>query len=197
MSLDSDLIRLIKTQSLPNKKYGEKKFDLKNLIQELRFDHMGIAGTDRNWFILPEEDIIPQQFRGHFQSGDHNTTSSHNTHSKTIGTFQVRGTTSMSTKSLSCEIFKQVRYPLVLGGFIWQRFRGKGGHNPRITTFYIPCKLVNGKGSTYMQHLTRFNKINRDICPRQAMLDDIITEAFKWKVYEYQIIIMVEINVYV
>ena len=29
------------------------------------------------------------------------------------------------------------------------------------------------------------------------MLDDLITEAFKWKVYEYQIIIMVEINVYV
>ena len=48
-----------------------------------------------------------------------------------------------------------------------------------------------------MQHLTRFNKINRYICPRQAMLDDLITEAFKWKVYGDQIIIMGEINVYV
>ena len=48
LSLDSDLIGLIKPQSLPNKKCGEKKFDLTNIMKELRFDHMRLAGTDRN-----------------------------------------------------------------------------------------------------------------------------------------------------
>ena len=74
-------------------------------MQELGFDHMGLVGTYQNWFLLPGEDILPKRFRGHFQSGDLATTSSHKTHSNTLGAFQVVGTTRMSTKSLPCKIF--------------------------------------------------------------------------------------------
>ena len=55
---------------------------------------------------------------------------------------------------------------------------------------------MNGAGYAYMQHLTSFNKINRDIFPRQAMLDDIITDTVKWKEDGDQIIIMDDINSY-
>ena len=48
-----------------------------------------------------------------------------------------------------------------------------------------------------MQHLTRFNKINRYICPSQAMLDEISIETVKWNEYGDQIIIMGDINEYV
>ena len=96
-------------------------------MQELRFDHMGLAGTYWNWFLLPEEDITPQRFWVHFESGDLATTSSHKTHSNTLGTFQVGENTSMSTKSYSCKIIKQGRYPSGIGRFTWQRFRYKGG----------------------------------------------------------------------
>ena len=61
---------------------------------------MVLAGTDGNWFLLPEEDKIPQHLQGHLQSGDLATTSSHNTHDNTLGKFQVSGTTRMTIKSL-------------------------------------------------------------------------------------------------
>ena len=48
-----------------------------------------------------------------------------------------------------------------------------------------------------MQHLTRFNQINIYIFPIQAILDDLSTGGFKWKVYGDQIIIMGDINAYV
>ena len=81
----------------------------------------------------------------------------------------------MSTKSLSCKIIKQGRDTSGLLRFTRQRFRGKGGHTLIIKTFYRPCKPAKGAGYAQKKHLTRFNKINRDICPRQAMMDDLST----------------------
>ena len=41
-----------------------------------------------------------------------------------------------------------------------------------------------------MQYLTRFNKINRHVCPRQAIMYDLRTEMLKWKEDGDQIITM-------
>ena len=98
----STLIGIINLQRLSNKKCIKNNFDLKNLMQEPSFDHMGLSGTYRNWFLLQEEDRITQRFWGNFHSGDLATNPYHNTHSNTLATFQLGVTTSMYTKSLSC-----------------------------------------------------------------------------------------------
>ena len=102
----------------------------------------------------------------------------------------------MSTKSLTCKIFKQRRYPSGLGRFIWQVFIGKGYHTLMIAIRYRPCKSVNVAGSAYMQHLTRFNQISIYICPRQDITDKLSKETVKWKEDGDQIIIMGDINAY-
>ena len=89
---------------------------------------MGLARIERNWYPLSEDDRILHGFQEHLQSGDLATTSFHNTYSNTVGTFQLGGTTSMSTKSLSCEKIKQGRYPSGLDIFEWKRFSGKAAH---------------------------------------------------------------------
>ena len=48
MSLDSSLIGVINPQILSNKKLCKKNLDLIKIMQELRFDHVKLTGTDWN-----------------------------------------------------------------------------------------------------------------------------------------------------
>ena len=42
------------------------------------FDHIGLADTGRHWPSLPEDDRIPQRFRGYFMSQQLDTTTAYN-----------------------------------------------------------------------------------------------------------------------
>lgn len=160
---------------------------------------MGVAEAGRKWNSLRDDDSLPYRFRGHFPGGQLKCTPSFNRHDNFLGSYQVGGTISMSTKGFVGRIIPEDcgSDPLGLGRFSWHRIREKGGLTLRVLTFYRPCTPGQGTGSAYGQQLRFFDNIDRYACPRQAMLDDMRELIDEWKKTGEQVICMGDANEHV
>jgi len=58
---------------------------------------------------------------------------------------------------------------------------------------YCPCK-ADGALSTYQQHLQTLGKLKRDICPKQAILDDLANEITVWQEAGDTVIVAADFN---
>eukprot|EP00957_Ditylum_brightwellii_P151455 11533858-Ditylum_brightwellii.AAC.1 len=77
-----------------------KKIELTYTTREYGFGHLGLSDVGRNWGFMDGEDRPPACFRGHFHTGKLAMTTSHNTHDKISGKYQVGGTASITTGNL-------------------------------------------------------------------------------------------------
>ncbi len=62
-----------------------------------------------------------------------------------------------------------------LGRWVWTRYKGRGNHSLRVITAYRPDP-PQGPFTVYAQQNAYFHSIGRDICPRQALLIDLLEE---------------------
>ena len=67
---------------------------------EKGFDHIGLADTGRDWPSLPDEDKIPQIFRGNFIRQQVDSATSYNQNDTLSGSYQYGGTLSLSMSNL-------------------------------------------------------------------------------------------------
>jgi hypothetical protein len=172
--LDVLLVAFLNIQTLPEKRWGMKNFDLSNLIREYNFGHIGLVEPNQNWYLLQEEDRLRESFCGHFNRGQFTFTSAHNIHDKTSGKYQIGGTVSITTGNLIGRLDGPGgRDPTGLGRFSWHRMRERGEITLRIMTFYRPCKSGNGTASVYSQQLLHLNATGRFQCPRNALMQDV------------------------
>jgi len=71
--------------------------------------------------------------------------------------------------------------------------RGLHSHLVRIISLYQPCK-ADAALSTYQQHLRTLGKLKRDVCPKQAILDDLAKEIMAWQEAGDTVIIAADFN---
>ena len=90
----------INIHTLPESHKGEKNFDLTNMMLEKVFEYIGLADTGQHWPSLPDEDKIPQRFKGHFISQLFDSTNSYNRYDTLSGSYQYGGTLSLSAGNL-------------------------------------------------------------------------------------------------
>ena len=142
---------------------------------EKGFDHIGLADTGSHWPPLPEEDKIPQIFRGRFISQQLDSTTSYNWHDTLSGSYQYGGTLILSIGNLVGRTIEGGRYLSGLGRWSWLRFRGKREVSLRIANIYrpVPPSAGGGSGSVYAQNLTHFYNINIIQCPIVAFIEEL------------------------
>mmetsp|Transcript_53808 Transcript_53808/g.161028 ORF Transcript_53808/g.161028 Transcript_53808/m.161028 type:complete len:426 (-) Transcript_53808:3458-4735(-) len=194
---DELLIGYSNCQLLPPTRTGAKNFDQTNLILDYNFDHVGLAETGRYWPLVADDDRLPQRFRSHFLSKKLYCTTACNKHDKVSGSYQLGGTSSLSTGNLVGRIIGANEDSSGLGRWTWQRFRGQGEATTCIVSCYKPVPPNEGSGSVYAQKLTFLSSINREVCPRQAFLDGLASAVTEWKAAGNQLLIMGDINEYI
>jgi len=83
--------------------------------------------------------------------------------------------------------------PLGLGHWCWVLLCSQNSHNIWVVSMYHPCK-VDRALSTYQQHLCTLGQLKRDICPKQAILDDLAKENTLWQEAGKMVIIAADFN---
>ena len=161
-------------------------------MNDKKFDHTRLSDTVRHWPSLPEDDRIPQRFRGHFMSHKLDATTVYNFHDSLSGTYRHGGISILATGNLIWRRVQYGRYTSGIGRWSWQQFRGRWDASIHIITFYRPVPPVagGGPGSVYAQHLNHLSNLKRRECTIIAFLSDLSDDINTWKSKGFQIIIM-------
>jgi len=99
----------------------------------------------------------------------------------------------VATNELSHRALKPGDDPLSLGHWCWVALRILHSHHVWIILMYWPCKAVWAL-STYQQHLWTLGKLKQDLCPKQAILDDLAKEITAWQEAGNMVIIVTDFN---
>jgi len=83
--------------------------------------------------------------------------------------------------------------PTGLGRWSWIRLTGKGHQTTQFVALYCTC-YSDGPLSTYQQHCHGLAKLDRNDCPREAILSDLASEVRSWQDAGEAIIILTDFN---
>ena len=95
-------------------------------MNDKKFYHISISDTGRYWPSLPEDDIFPQRFRGHFMSQELDATTAYNCHDSISVPCQHGGTSILTMGNLIGRRVQSGRDTSGLGMWSWKQFRGRG-----------------------------------------------------------------------
>ena len=123
---DKDLLLgWLKIHYIPSSRKGENNFDLSLLMNNKNFDHVGHSDIRRHWTSLPDDNRIPQRFRGKFMSQQLETMTAYDHHDYLLGTYQNGGTSSLTTGDIIWRRTELGRYNSRLGRWPWQQLIGR------------------------------------------------------------------------
>ena len=95
-------------------------------MNDMKFDHIGLAETSIHWPYLREEYRIPQRFRVNFMIHQLDLNKACNEHGPFLGYSQYVGTAKIFTGNLTGRNMEYGKYPSALGIWSWEKFRVQG-----------------------------------------------------------------------
>jgi hypothetical protein len=106
---------------------------------------------------------------------------------------QYGGVALLSTTQAAHRVLSSGKDPAGMGRWTWTHYQGKATVSLKVVSAYRPC-LSDGALGTYSQQVNHLYEQNDDRCPRQAFLEDLKIEAYKWITAGEQVIIMLDAN---
>ena len=91
---------ILKYSLYPQLKKRGNNFDLSHIMNNNKFNHVGLADTGIHWKYLPYDNRTPQIFHRHFMSQQLDYASAYNHHGILSGAYQHGRTTSLTTGKL-------------------------------------------------------------------------------------------------
>jgi hypothetical protein len=130
-----------------------------------------------DWRLLKEQEKLPTRTK---ECWDQKHVSwSHNRTSPPRQPRQYGGTALFSTNKAAHRAVEKGYDEQNLGGWTWTRYKGKSNQTLWVITAYRP-NPPQGPFTVYAQQNAFFHSINREICPRQAFLMDLLHEIKKF-----------------
>jgi hypothetical protein len=168
-----------------------KNTTIRESINYLGANIIGLAETNLHWKKLPGKDRWDERSRGWWDNSKH--VISYNTLSSPQFTHQPGGTLSITRGDTSFRVISQGCDKSNMGRWSWTLISGRRGVTTRIITAYRPC-ASKGLKSTYMQHKRVLDAKKINTCPRKHMLDELCTALTAWIESGNQIILLIDLN---
>jgi len=154
----------------PTQKGKFKEDNIRLGLQKWEFDIFGMAETNLDWRVLPENDKLPNRTK---EWWEHQHVSwAHNQTSAPRQAIQYGGTALFSNNKAAHRVIGKGLDESNLGRWAWTRYKGKGNHTLRVLVAYRP-NPPQGPYTVYAQQNAYFHSVNRSICPRHAFLTDL------------------------
>jgi len=177
---------------LANPEACDMKLDLlRRWVQTNDVDIFGGVELGTCWDLIDYPRRLPQLTRGWWEAVQWSV--SYNRLEKHSTTVQPGGTGIAVFNKLAHHAQKAGDDPTGLGRWSWVRLKGQGGRIIRIIALYRPCRS-DGPLSTYQQHCRGLTKLNRNECPRAAVLTDLTLEVRNWQEEGDEIILLTDFN---
>ncbi len=119
---------------------------------------------------------------------------SHNTTFPPINKKQYGGTVIFSINDTAHRVIAKGYDNSHLVRWCWTTLRGKDHHKLTLISAYRPNPPSTGVMGAYAQHSKYFNSISRNICPREAFLQDLHEEIGRFQEQGRHIIVMLDGN---
>jgi len=173
---------------------GDGALKLHALLQftlAFQVDVFAAAELNTCWDVLPPDQRLPSFTKGWWENSQWIV--SYNRNESPHSAYQPGGTAVVVTNKLSHSALKPGDDPIGLGRWCWIKLRGTHAHHTRIVSMYRPCK-ADGILTSYQQQLRTLGKLNRDICPKQAILDDLAKQISEWQAAGDTVIVAADFN---
>lgn len=147
-------------------------------MEEMRFDIFGITENNLYWPWVPREWRLRERLERLFPANEIRVTWAYNQNDKPEKVKQWGGTSQVCRGKAMLKFFERGSDPTKLGRWTWQKFRGANGRKLKVISAYRPCDKRNSSGTqnTFHQHRHHLLKLNRNVNPRQAILQDLAEE---------------------
>jgi hypothetical protein len=160
-------------------------------INKYDFDIFGMAETNTNWRLCPEQDKL--YFRTKEWWDSVHLSHSHNCTSRPTAPHQWGGTALFSLNKSSHRVIGKGADETKLGRWCWTLYRGRNNHTLRLYTGYCP-NPPSGPLSVYAQHRRYLTSHNDMRCPREAFIQDICKSINKANEEGNHIILLIDGN---
>jgi len=154
-----------------------KEDNIRQGITKWDIDIFGMAEVNLDWRLVKEQDRLPTRTKEWWPQ--QYVCWAHN---KTIEPRQPRqygGTAIFSVNKAALRAIDKGCDGSNLGRWAWTKYKGKSNKTLRIITAYRP-NPPQGPFTIYAQQNAHFHTIQREICPRQAFLVDLIVDLRKF-----------------
>ena len=167
-----------------------KEDNIRQGITKWDIDIFGMAEVNLDWRLVKEQDRLPTRTKEWWPQ-QHVCWA----HNKTFEPRQPRqygGTAIFSVNKAALRATDKDCDGSYLGRWAWTKYKGKSNKTLRIITAYRP-NPPQGPFTVYAQH-AHLHTIQRDICPRQAFLVDLIVDLRKFLEEGDHIILLIDGN---
>lgn len=168
-----------------------KEDNIKIGLNKWEFDVFGFSETNLDWRLLRVEEKLPLRTQEWWETQHISWT--HNRTGPTSTVRQFGGNALFSINQAAHRVIDKGWDKTSLGRWVWTRYQGKNMHTLRIVVAYRP-NLPQGPYSVYAQHNAFFNSTARDICPRRAFLQDLVSDLTDFIAAGDNIILMLDGN---
>ena len=167
-------------QGLPRFPYAEKHKQLRDLVDKLHCDFLGIAELNLHFSKLKSHEQWKERFR---QFPRH-----HSIHSSNINFLHHHspvlfgGVGQFSFNTLAHCAISSGNDPTGLGRWVWTKFQGRNASTLRIITGYRPNRdRTNATSTVFSQHQHFLLAHDDDRDPKRAFLEDLGTCIQSWQ----------------
>jgi hypothetical protein len=175
----------------PTQKGKVKEDNIRQGILKWDFDIFGTVETNLDWRLLQEQEKLPMRTKEWCEQ--QHISWCHNRNASPRQVRQYGGCALFSVNKAVHRAIEKGCDRTNLGRWAWTRYKGKGEQTLRVITAYRP-NPPQGPFSVYAQHNAYFHSIDRQICPRQAFLMDLILELENFLLKGDKIILMLDGN---
>ena len=173
--------------------HDSKNLQLRQYITGCEFDVIGMAEINRCWAASNQslQDTVREWFP------IYQAVQEYNKQTLTRSSFLAGGVAQIVTGTTATRIFGFINDETGLGRWVGHSLRAKNNTNIHIITAYRPVLNMNNAGSVWNQQKAFFDKVDREGCPRQLIIDDIEKVIAQWNEAGDQVIVMIDANEHV
>jgi hypothetical protein len=157
----------------PTQRGKLKEDNIRQGVTRWDFDIFGMEETNLDWRVLKEQDKFPFRTKDWWEQQHVSWTHNRTNHPRQAR--QYGGCSLFSIDKAANRAVDKGYDKTNLGRWVWTRYKGRGNHSLRVITAYRPDP-PQGPFTVYAQQNAYFHSIGRDICPRQALLIDLLEE---------------------
>ena len=173
---------------------NKKELDLKNWIKEKGIDIMGIQEANINWSRCSQNERFTHRMKSmnwRFMKGS----TSHNKHFDSHSKSMFGGTITLAVEEVAQATTTMGADHTGLGRWSWLKIESKK-FSTRIISVYKPniVKDPEKPGAVYMQQYCYWTSKNKDVCPNEMLVKQLVDLIVKWRAKKERIILMIDMN---
>ena len=172
--------------------HSAKLEELRMYISNCKLDSIGLTECNAHWKMIPVQYSMVERTRGWWESLHINT--AYYSEYQGLAKFQAGGVSLWSMNKGAHRVMESGQDGRGLGRWAWTKYRGRQNINLRFVTVYRPVLNRTGVLSVWNQQKSFFESIKEDRCPREMLVQDLLTEVAIWLATGDQLIIGGDIN---